>query len=192
VAASPPGWQPPVISPTIAVKPLVLLAQDVSSPALVNPAVAVTLQAEVASAFPSSLALLWSQRAGPGLNLSDPAVVGTALTSSVLTFQPGALAPGTAYSFQPAAQDAAGRATPVTVLLTTLFNPVNGSLSLSAAEQPVRALETAVALHTAGWLDDNPRRNCGLRARMLPAAVCVCIHAAGRVWRRQLRFGMAV
>lgn len=96
----------------------------------VSPSDKVTLSATVTSVAPDQLSLLWTQKAGPGLNLSSPDVVATPLTTASLVLLPGALPPGSSFVFLLTATDPVGS--------------VSAEVSLTSARAP-RGLRGAAA-----------------------------------------------
>ena len=121
------------------------------SASLVDPAAQITLLAVVSSsAPPSSLVLLWSVVPAAALNLSDPARVGTSLSTSALGLLPGALSPGVSYAFRLSARDAFGSASS-SVLVTTMSVPTGGIALASSANGT--ELQTPFVLSTANWTD---------------------------------------
>jgi hypothetical protein len=123
------------------------------SAGLVNPAARITLSVAVNSSAPVvSLKLLWSVVPAAALNMSDPAQVGTSRYSVALGLLPGALAPGTSYTFRLSVSDAFG-STSTSVLVSTMSVPTGGIALASSASGT--ALQTPFALSTSNWADAN-------------------------------------
>lgn len=122
-----------------------------------NPAAKVTLLAAVSSLAPQTVAARWAQTRGPPLNLSDPAVALTPVTSASLVLAPGALSPGAAYAFQLNATDAygAGSAT-VAVVASRAPRGVYGPVGALAVSPLVgSALSTPFQLSATDWVDED-------------------------------------
>jgi len=167
---APPGLSPPAIS-GITVSP---------GGTLLDPSTAITLTAGVVSAAPaSSLKLLWTQLAGPAVNLSDATVVGTSPASAVLGLLPGALQVATTYVFQLNVADAGGRASS-RVQLRTLALPVNGTLAATPASG-ITALTTPLTLSTAAWIDANPNGSCVSNCAPMTYAFAYVLQGGGDV-----------
>ena len=142
-ALPPPGVVFPTVS-SIALSP---------NATTVNPAAAITLSAVVTSSAPaSSLSLLWSVVPASALNLSDPARVGTPLTSGALGLLPGALTPGSIYTFRLRAGDAFGNASS-SLLVVTMSVPTGGTVAASSANGT--ELVTPFTFTTSNWTDVN-------------------------------------
>jgi hypothetical protein len=150
-AAPPPPPTPPgVVLPTVS-------AVRVSpSASLALPASRTTLTVDVVSAAPASLVLQWRVLSTPPLDLSDATRVGTPLNTATLGLLPGALLPGSAYTFMLTARDANGNAT-ASVQVVTMHVPAGGALTVHTANG--MELETRFLLSTSGWSDGNPDAN---------------------------------
>jgi hypothetical protein len=128
----------------------------------VNPSAKLALSASVTSASPAQLSLTWRLAAGPWLNLSDPALVGTSLRGATLGLRAGALAPGASYTFELSASDASDVAV-ATVSVTAAAAPAGGVLRVSPDAGD--ALATPFTLDTTGWRDANDAAAAALPLR---------------------------
>lgn len=132
------------------------------SAALVNPSARIVLRGNVTSAVPQSLRVAWAQTAGPAVNLSDPLVAATAVSSQSFVLKPGALAPDTSYGFALNATDFSGTAV-AQVSFRTAPAPrqaggavVVASSNVSDAGLPVgTAYATLFTVSALGWTPSN-------------------------------------
>jgi hypothetical protein len=122
-----------------------------------DPAQQLVLLASASASVPGAVATRWSVAAqsgvaGPLLNLSDPAVCATPLTSASLVLRPDALAPGATYAFVLTATDAVGASGYANATVTTSAPPRGGWAALAPGSGT--ALATPFNLTAAGWSAD--------------------------------------
>lgn len=124
-----------------------------------NPSAKLSLFASVSSLSPGNLTTQWSVVGGPQLNLADPRVALTPLTSQSFVLAPGALAPGATYVFQLSAADSYGRGSAsVTVPVSRAPRGAagDGTLgALSVTPASGAALSTAFQFAASGWADED-------------------------------------
>lgn len=132
----------------------------------VSPSDRLVLGASVQSVAPDLLALRWTQTAGPPVDLTDPLVAATAVSSpSLVVLLPGALRQGASYVFTLNATDPAGTATaelPVSVAraprglrgapVGSVAAAVQGGVGTTANGV---AFVTVFSLSAAGWADED-------------------------------------
>jgi hypothetical protein len=129
----------------------------VLSGAKADPSRQLVLFANVTAFVPGAVATRWAvveQRGVSGalLNLSDPAVSATAVTSVSMVIRPGALAPGASYVFQLTATDAVGAVGSANTSIRT-SSPARDGWADVAPSSGV-ALSTQFLLTAAGWSAD--------------------------------------
>ena len=138
--------------------PLVSIAGSAAlSGAKVNPLQQLVLLANATSVVAGGVTTRWSVVAqsgvvGPLLNLSDPAICATPVSSTSMVLQPGALAPGSRYVFQLSAVDSAGAVGLANATLRTSTPPRGGWADVSPATGV--ALSTDFVLSATGWTAD--------------------------------------
>ncbi len=138
--------------------PLVAIAGSaVLAGAKANPSQQLVLFANATAFVPGPVATLWSLAAqsgaaAPPLNLSDPAVCATPVTSASMVLRAGALAPGARYTFTLSATDAAGAVGLANATVATSA-PAAGGWAVEAPASGV-ALSTPFVLTAAGWTAD--------------------------------------
>lgn len=131
-----------------------------------SPTAQLTLGATVDSVAPDQLQLLWTQKSGPPVDLSNPAVAATPVTSPSLVILPGALQPGKSYVFLLNATDPVGTAlAEVAVAVATAPHGVRGAAlgSVSAvvaggvggSSAEGVAFATVFTLSASGWADED-------------------------------------
>jgi hypothetical protein len=131
----------------------------VLSGAKADPTAQLVLLANATSSVPGAVATRWSLAAqsglaagAPALNLSDPAVCATPVTSVSLVIRPGALAPGASYVLQLSATDAVGAVGSANASIRTSSPARGGWADVSPASGV--ALSTPFVLTAAGWSAD--------------------------------------
>jgi hypothetical protein len=138
--------------------PLVSVAGSaVLSGAKADPSKQTVLFANVTAFAPGAVASRWavvaqSGVAGPLLNLSDPSVAATPVTSVSMVIRPGALAPGASYVLQLSATDAVGAVGSANASIRTSSPARDGWADVSPASGV--ALSTPFVLTAAGWSAD--------------------------------------
>jgi hypothetical protein len=131
--------------------PLVAVAGSAAlSGAKVNPTQQQVLFAVASSTIPGGVTTRWTLAAqsgvvGPLLNLSDPAVCATPVTSASMVLRPEALVPGARYTFQLSATDTVGAVGLANATLITSTPPRDGWADVSPA--------SGVALSTKSCLE---------------------------------------
>jgi hypothetical protein len=122
-----------------------------------DPSKQLVLLANATAFVPGALTTRWallaqSGVAGPLLNLSDPAVSATAVTSVSMVIRPGALAPGATYVFQLTATDAVGAVGSANASIRTSSPARDGWADVSPTTGV--ALSTPFVLTAGGWSAD--------------------------------------
>jgi hypothetical protein len=122
-----------------------------------DPAAQLVLLANATAFVPGPLRTLWALEAqsgagAPPLNLSDPIVCATPLTSASMVLLPGALSPGARYTFSLTAIDAVGAVGSASVTVATSAPPRGGWAAVAPAEGV--ALSTTFVLSAVGWSAD--------------------------------------
>jgi hypothetical protein len=138
--------------------PLVSIAGSAAlSGAKADPTKQLVLLANATAFVPGAVTTRWSLAAqsgggGAALNLSDPAVCATPVTSASMVLRPGALAPGGRYTFTLTATDAAGGVGSANASVVTSAAPRGGWVDVSPPAGV--ALSTQFVLTAAGWSAD--------------------------------------
>jgi hypothetical protein len=150
---------------TLTVKPgLLPLVSIAGSAALApgakaDPSAQLVLQANATAFVPGAVATRWAMVAqspppagGALLDLSDPSVAATPVTSVSMVVRAGALAPGTRYTFALTATDAAGRVGQANASVATSSAPRGGGVYVTP--DVGEALSTPFSLVATGWTAD--------------------------------------
>jgi hypothetical protein len=137
--------------------PLVSIAGNaVLAGAKANPALQLVLFANATAFVPGAVATSWSVAAqsvpGPLLNLSDPAVCATPVTSVSMVLRPGALLPGASYTFSLRATDAVGATGMANATVVTSSPARDGWAEASPASGV--ALSSHFLVTASGWTAD--------------------------------------
>jgi hypothetical protein len=137
--------------------PLVSIAGNtVLAGAKANPALQLVLFANATAFVAGPVETRWSVAAqsvpGPLLNLSDPAVCATPVTSISMVLRPGALLPGARYTFSLRATDAVGATGMANATIVT-SSPARGGWAEALPAAGV-ALSTPFVLTASGWTAD--------------------------------------
>ncbi len=138
--------------------PLVAIAGNaVLFGAKANPSQQLVLFANATAFVPGAVTTRWSVAAqsgvaGPLLNLSDPAVCATPVTSASMVIKAGALTAGSRYTFMLTATDAVGAVGSANATVATSA-PATGGWAAVVPSSGV-ALSTPFQLSAAGWSAD--------------------------------------
>jgi hypothetical protein len=138
--------------------PLVAIAGNaVLAGAKANPSASLVLLANATAFVSGAVSTRWSLAAqsgvaGPLLNVSDPAVCATPVTSASMVIKPGALAAGARYTFTLSATDAVGSAGSANATIITSTPPRGGWAAMAPASGV--ALSTPFVLTASGWTAD--------------------------------------
>ena len=155
------GARSSVTNTTLTVMPGALPVVSIAGSAVLsgikaNPSQQLVLFANASSFVPGPVTTRWSVAAqsapGPLLNLSDPAVCATPLTSASMVLRPGVLAAGARYTLVLRATDAAGAVGLANATVATSAPPYGGWASVTPTSGV--ALSTPFNLTAAGWLSD--------------------------------------
>ena len=136
--------------------PLVSVAGSAAlSGAKVDPSQQLVLLANAVAFVPGPVVTRWSLAAQSGvllLDLTDPAVCATPVTSASMVLRPGALAQGARYTFTLTATDAVGAVGLANATIATSVPASGGWVSVAPASGV--ALSTPFVLSAAGWTAD--------------------------------------
>lgn len=124
-------------------------------PQAINPSRRSSVLATVSSSAPAStLTTTWSVVSGPPLDLTDPSVVATPVSSVGLVFLPNALTPGSVHVLRLTASDAngVGFADVTLPVASTPWSPAGAPPPTVSVSPPAgTALVTDFTVSTAGW-----------------------------------------
>ena len=138
--------------------PLVAIAGNAAlSGAKVNPTDQQVLLAVASSTIPGGVTTRWAVAAqtgvtGPLLNLSDPAVCATPVSSASMVLRSAALVPGARYTFQLSATDTVGAVGLANATLITSVPPRDGWADVSPSNGV--ALSTDFVMRASSWAAD--------------------------------------